>query len=334
MFDLKNKINEVKNFILATLIFIVLAFFISFPLFYIFSLYKDGMILFMLFSYFVTIMALSISYYYFYKETWKDNITLKIIVISIIIYHIFIYTIFGYINTLMNINIVNVPSPAVIGLMFSFSLLFLDYYLLHFFVFTRWIFRSFKGKGVTLENKFDDPKDFDNLIKLISGTIHGTDDSVIIDDGFQTCFLNYNKENGMVVFQIAKQNGFNFFVNKRVKNFEHLLESLGFNNVGEKNINHAFFISKHDYPKFARSNKIALLWAAFGISSIILNKMPAKENFFLFTKMTEIFSLINGILKENPVIVFILGVAVTVLISHFQQIKSAFKNLHDSLEDV
>lgn len=160
---------------------------------------------------------------------------------------------------------------------------------------------------------------------------------MIHDNGFfqpPTYFLSYNKENELVNLQLAKQKWITFFVDEEIRKFEHLLKSLGFNCLGEKEIHHDLFISKHDYPKFAKSGKYAFIWIFFGIISILLGKMVSKSDYFLFTNIAEIYDTINGIAKENPAIVFIMGVAVSVFISQFEKIKSNFRNWVNSFKEL
>lgn len=75
------------------------------------------------FSYFVTILALSISYYHFFKEEWKDKISFNIIVIYILLYQITAYYLFNFVNILLNMSssvysLATLVSASFVGLYF------------------------------------------------------------------------------------------------------------------------------------------------------------------------------------------------------------------------
>lgn len=335
IFDGINKYaTEGIIYLKATIIFLFLAFFISFPLYYFAQLSEIGIIIYSFISYFIVIISISISYYYCFKDEWKFKISVKSVILYILLDIIIIYYAFGVLNELIRIN-----SPAIgILIIPPFFLLFMDYASINPRSLTKWIFRSFEGKGLTYEKKMDSLDDFDSLIKLVEGNYIQIGESILLQHGpssnMPSYFLRYDEGKGIAELQVSKQKWFSFAIDEETKKFGHLFESFGFEFVGEKVINNDIFIPNLDYPKFSKSRGFLGIWIILGAFSILLNVYERNEplHFYLAEKMSVYYSQINAIAKENPLIIPILFFILGLLITKFQKIQSVFENWSESLK--
>lgn len=337
MFDgIKKQATERIIYLKPTIIFIFLAFFISFPLYYFAQLFDFGILIFVLFSYFIVIISISISYHYCFRDEWKFKISVKSIIGYILLYIIILYYIFGALNELLRVNN---PQIALL-IMPLFSILFFDFFSISPLSLTRWIFRSFAGKGLTYEKKMDSLDDFRSLCQLIEGNLIKIGDSILIHHNptfnSPSYFLIYDEEKGIAELQLSNQKWFSFAIDERTKKFGHLFESFGFKYVGEKAINNDFFVSKLDYPIFSKSRILGLIWIFLGTFFIFINM--SKRNGTMFYeipgKLIVYYSQFNQIAKENPLIMAFMFFLLGLLINKFQYIQSAFENWSESLKKI
>lgn len=344
MFDkIKNKISDNKIFIEPTLFFILCALFISIPIFY-FTLDITVGFIYIILSYFIIIIALSTSYYRYFKEEWKTKISGKLIVIYIIIYQLISIIVFNYFNILIGIDII-VLGSIFLAILINLIFFFFDYIIATpSFQFTKWIFKSFDGKLLTLQKNIDNKNDFKVLTELLArGTIpYFKGDSVMIQDSTlyrtPTFFLKYKKDIGVVELQIGQQKWISFGINEKTKNYENVLKSLGFESLGETELNNEFYIRKNSYPIFAKTKNLGNLWLFIGIISIILAKMKYERDYFYVDyfslEITRLYYIINEIAKNNPILIFILGIVLTLIFANFEKIKSNFREWFESLKEL
>lgn len=341
------KIFEIlKAYFPSTLLFISLVIYISLPIFYISQSIKLFESLYVFLSYFITIIALSISFHLNFKNKWKYKISFKIILLFIIIHQFTTSIAFLSINSIMDINgnVINLTSLALI---LSIFFLIMEYVMSNFppFIFSKWIFRNFSGKAITFEKNVTDPNDFGLLIKLLSINaltyVKKNDSTVIYANPFfngPTYFLKLNEEKTKIKFQISKLKGFSFIIDEKVQSLKNILISLGFEFKGEDNIHNTFFSSEYEYPRFSKAKKLKFIWLFFGIFSIFINKYSYDNNYFILDYLLDgsikFYNIINEFAKENTIIVFILGILVTLFATKFENIKSSFVNWIQSLKEI
>lgn len=258
--SLMKKFEILKAYLPSVLLFIFLVIYISLPIFYISQSIKLFEYIYGFLSYFITIIALSISFYINFKEEWKHKVSFKTILLFIIIHQFTASIAFLSINNIMDINgnVINITSFALIA---SISVLFLDYIMANFppLFFSKWIFRTFSGKAITFEKNVKNPNDFDSLINLLAindlSFVKKNDSTVIYANPFNsgpTYFLKLNEEKNKIEFQISRLKGFSFIIDEKVQSLKNILISLGFEFKGEENIHNKFFDSGYEYPLFQK----------------------------------------------------------------------------------
>ena len=153
-----------------------------------------------------------------------------------------------------------------------------------------------------------------------------------------TYFLKLNEEKNKIEFQISRMKGYSFIIDEKVQSLKNILISFGFEFKGEDNIHNKFFNSAYDYPRFAKANKLKYIWSIFGILSISINKISYEKDHLMFDyfvlNFMKFYNIINEFAKENTIIVFILGIIVTILASKIENIKSFFINCIKSFKEI
>lgn len=340
------KFEILKAYFPSTSLFIFLVIYISLPIFYISQSIKLFESLYVFLSYFITIIALSISFHIYFKNEWKSKLSFKIILLFIIIHQFTTSIAFLSINSIMDIdgNVINLTSLALI---MSIFILILEYITANFppFIFSKWIFRNFSGKAITFEKNVTNPNDFDSLIKLLGINaltyVKKNDYTVIYTNPFYsspTYFLKLNEEKNKIEFQISRLKGFSFIIDEKVQSLKNIVISLGFEFKGEDNIHNTFFSSEYEYPRFSKAKKLKFIWLFFGIFSLFINKLSYDNDYFilnyLLNSIIKLYNILNEFAQENTIIVFILGILVTLFATKFENIKSSFVNWIQSLKEI
>lgn len=344
--NLKTYFKIIKVYFKPTLLFIFLALFISLPIFYISQTMKLLELIYIIFSYFISIIALSISFYVSFGDEWKSKIRFKTIIFYIFLHQFMALIAFQNVNDIIEIN-GNVIFLTSSALYFGILIAIIEIIISNFppFIFSNWIFRNFSGKAATFEKNISDPDEFDSLIKLLSiNDLNYTaknNSTVVYANPFYTgptYFLKLNEDKNKIEFQISRMKGYSFIIDEKVQALENILISLGFESKGEDNIHNKFFNSAYDYPRFAKANKLKYMWSVFGILSIVINKIAYENDYLIFdyfaASFMKYYNVINEFAKENTIIVFILGIIVTILASKIENIKSFFTNCIKSFKEI
>lgn len=340
MVHLKQIAIEMKKYFNPTIYFIFISLFISVPLYYLLYLFLLD-ILYPFISYFITIIALSISYYYFFKHEWKSKIRGDLIMVYIVFHQLATFYIVKFLNYITYLN-PPLSNIFLLSILFSLILLFVDVFANSPFLLTRWIFRSFDGKGLTYEKKLESKNEFNYLVQLLirNSFVKKIDDTIMIHDGngrLPTYFIKYDEENKTVELQITSHKWFNFTINKNINNFGSLFSSFGFKFLGKTNINNSLFKPKHDYPIFSKSKTLATIWFFIGIFSYLWAGIISKNKLIIYNfekVIVYLYDYINDIAKENPILIFALGIIITLFFTHFSTIKSYFDRIYDNLRDL
>lgn len=337
-------IEKIKDNIQPILYFIILSLLINFPIIYTINISEIFVPIYAILSYFITVIALSISYYYIFKEDWKYKINAKLIVWYIFVQFIFITIIFNHVNFLLNVNYINIIDYTLPAMVFSLFLLFIDNMNENFMI-TRWIFRSFIGKGFTFEKEITDINEFKTLINLFSrkSLIRKIDDTVIIFEDFSgnvpTYFLTHNKEKNIIRLQISKNKGFSFDIDESFENFKTLLISLNFKYIGKETIDNSLFTSNFDYPKFAKAKIFCVIWIFLGIIIFIISS----EIFFNVDTTTynniklivlNVFTPINAFVEKNQGLALIVAMFFGAFFSNLEKIKSFCQKIIENIKNM
>jgi hypothetical protein len=336
-------IENLKIYTKATLLFVVISSFITFPIFNLSLSFGPFSSLYPLLSYFIVIIALSISYYFYFKELWRFKINYKIILFYLLIIQYFgVGLVITTINGLLGINYIDQWGLFAFGLVYGSMLFFMDIFLVPYIPLSRWFSRNYSGKALSFEKKFRDADEFNNLIKLLrrSGGIFRVNSQVLIYDTpfftAPTYFLSKDDDKKIMYFQISQQSGFSSIVNDKIRDFKEVVVSLGFKYVGESEIRHDLYNPKLIYPRFARSRKLSIIWILIIIATYSINKVSIEKEYpfttLIYNKILVLYTPINEFTKENPIVLVIFSVVGTLIFTKFENIKSAFIQLVGGLK--
>lgn len=329
------------DYIKSTILFTFIVIFISIPFYSISQQNLNLLFLYVLASYFIAIIGISISYHHYFHDEWKSKITRNMLIFYILLQQVAVSCFFFVFNIFFDISNNSIIFIFTSSFLICIFLLLIDAGMLDKpLKLSSWIFRSVDGKALTFTKEIDDPKHFKNLIDFLclSSFCRTIDDSVLIYDGSfskkPTYFLNHNKEKGIVELQIAKQKWFSFVVNKNMDSLKDNFISFGFNFLGVKDIHNSLFVSNRDYPKFAKSKKFFLIWIIFGTITLVTNIILITDVSlikYVTYYSNQIYDPFNLFVAENPGLSLIIAVIIG---NNIGKIKSIFKTLIQNLKNM